>query len=212
MSYCRRGPDSDIYMFPMYDEAGNLSIVCYEEIMKRSKRMKHAKNLDSSRTCETCKFNSLGCETAAEAYLSYENMIKEGDDSEYVHCVTIMANNCKGYTKYNRCWWEEGGKCYCEGRNFIRGADGISTLLSQCPCDCYQDKVEKLATVIPRNKLTVISDCYPCFGNFKPNEAPCESSWGRDEVCHTCFVLFRGRKDKEVKIVMAGKRGNISGE
>jgi hypothetical protein len=30
MSYCRKGQDSDIYMFPMYDESNTLSIVCYE--------------------------------------------------------------------------------------------------------------------------------------------------------------------------------------
>ena len=30
MSYCRKAPDSDIYMFPMYDESNTLSIVCYE--------------------------------------------------------------------------------------------------------------------------------------------------------------------------------------
>jgi hypothetical protein len=114
--------------------------------------------IDKTKTCGTCKFNYLGCETAACAYSAFEKDIVAGNDSEYIKNITSLANCCIGYKKYSRCWWEEGGKCYCEGRNFIRGADGISTLISQCPCDCYEDKVEKLATVIPRDKLVITSD------------------------------------------------------
>ena len=54
------------------------------------------------------------------------------------------------------CWWNEGGRCYktpCE-----RMEDGRSCELCTDICDDYASKREVLGSVIPKDKLIILSE------------------------------------------------------
>lgn len=55
-----------------------------------------------------------------------------------------------------RCWWEEGGRCYEGTPN--RDNLGRSFKVAKCPCSAYWDKRSALTTLIPNNKLVILSE------------------------------------------------------
>lgn len=64
-----------------------------------------------------------------------------------------MAHKCK------TCWWQEGEKCYNEKLVNTIGKNISPELLMDCnENNCYCNKRKALGTLIPNNKLTIISE------------------------------------------------------
>ena len=62
----------------------------------------------------------------------------------------IKMSTCRG------CWWDEGGRCYVD--NPPRNEKGRSLVKAEKRCGKYQSKRAMLSTVIPDEKLIIISE------------------------------------------------------
>lgn len=54
------------------------------------------------------------------------------------------------------CWWQEGGRCYVN--NPPRLENGRSTILAEKRCEKFWGKRQALETVIPSDKLVILSE------------------------------------------------------
>jgi len=54
------------------------------------------------------------------------------------------------------CWWQEGGRCYAAPLE--RLPNGHSTKMAEGRCGKYRNKREALETVIPADKLVILSE------------------------------------------------------
>jgi hypothetical protein len=61
------------------------------------------------------------------------------------------------------CWWIEGGRCYADPVE--RTEDGRSIKMCNDKCDKYQNKRSMLSSVIPNDKLIILSESNNKGGN-----------------------------------------------
>jgi len=58
-------------------------------------------------------------------------------------------------TGCNKCWWQEGGLCYKDPVK--RDKNGRSLKPAESICDNFWDREDALLTVIPKEKLIILS-------------------------------------------------------